>query len=52
MEKVNPNGGGIALGHPIGCTGARQTVTLLNEMVRRNRNGGQVSWQLVFGTVP
>ncbi|EFN57278.1 hypothetical protein CHLNCDRAFT_143854 [Chlorella variabilis] len=38
-EKVNPNGGAIALGHPIGCTGARQTVTLLHEMARRNSNG-------------
>ncbi len=33
-SKVNPNGGAIALGHPIGCTGARQTVTLLNELAR------------------
>ncbi|KAI5617176.1 3-ketoacyl-CoA thiolase, peroxisomal, partial [Silurus asotus] len=37
MEKVNPNGGAIALGHPLGCTGARQTVTLLNELKRRGR---------------
>ncbi|KAG7339704.1 acetyl-CoA c-acetyltransferase [Nitzschia inconspicua] len=33
-EKVNPNGGAIALGHPLGCTGARQIATLLNEMHR------------------
>eukprot|EP00878_Enallax_costatus_P000915 GHUV01001045.1.p1 GENE.GHUV01001045.1~~GHUV01001045.1.p1 ORF type:complete len:493 (+),score=165.48 GHUV01001045.1:98-1480(+) len=33
--KVNPNGGAIALGHPLGCTGARMTATLLNEMSRR-----------------
>ncbi|XP_056264946.1 3-ketoacyl-CoA thiolase, peroxisomal [Pseudoliparis swirei] len=35
LEKVNPNGGAIALGHPLGCTGARQVVTLLNELRRR-----------------
>lgn len=33
-EKVNPNGGAIALGHPLGCSGARMTVTLLYEMKR------------------
>lgn len=32
MEKVNPRGGAIALGHPLGCTGARQVATILNEM--------------------
>ncbi|NWX76947.1 THIKA thiolase, partial [Alca torda] len=37
MEKVNPLGGAIALGHPLGCTGARQVVTLLNELKRRGR---------------
>jgi len=37
-EKVNVNGGAVALGHPIGCTGARITVTLLNEL--RRRGGG------------
>ncbi len=36
MEKLNVNGGAIALGHPIGCTGARITVTLLHEMVKRD----------------
>jgi acetyl-CoA C-acetyltransferase len=35
MEKTNVNGGGISLGHPIGCTGARLIVTLLHEMRRR-----------------
>lgn len=34
-DKLNVNGGAIALGHPIGCTGARITVTLLHEMLRR-----------------
>ncbi|CAG9461079.1 unnamed protein product [Pedinophyceae sp. YPF-701] len=33
--KVNPNGGAIALGHPLGCTGARCTATLLHEMAKR-----------------
>ncbi|KAG2490550.1 hypothetical protein HYH03_010944 [Edaphochlamys debaryana] len=36
-SKVNPNGGAIALGHPLGATGARCTATLLNEMKRRGR---------------
>jgi acetyl-CoA acyltransferase len=35
-ERVNPNGGAIALGHPIGCSGARILTTLLHEMGRRN----------------
>ncbi|XP_076584919.1 3-ketoacyl-CoA thiolase, peroxisomal isoform X1 [Chaetodon auriga] len=39
LEKVNPNGGAIALGHPLGCTGARQVVTLLNELRRRGKRG-------------
>jgi acetyl-CoA acyltransferase 1 len=34
-HKVNPLGGAIALGHPLGCTGARMTATLLHEMGRR-----------------
>eukprot|EP01025_Chloroclados_australasicus_P054006 TRINITY_DN6399_c0_g1_i1.p1 TRINITY_DN6399_c0_g1~~TRINITY_DN6399_c0_g1_i1.p1 ORF type:complete len:439 (-),score=74.04 TRINITY_DN6399_c0_g1_i1:407-1723(-) len=37
-SKLNPNGGAIALGHPLGCTGARMTATLLHEMKRRGRN--------------
>nr|XP_006120630.1 3-ketoacyl-CoA thiolase, peroxisomal [Pelodiscus sinensis] len=37
VEKVNPLGGAIALGHPLGCTGARQVVTLLNELKRRGK---------------
>jgi acetyl-CoA C-acetyltransferase len=40
MEKVNPYGSGISLGHPIGCTGARVTVTLINEMKRKGYNLG------------
>ncbi|XP_072029217.1 3-ketoacyl-CoA thiolase B, peroxisomal-like isoform X2 [Amphiura filiformis] len=37
MEKVNPLGGAIALGHPLGCTGARQIGTLLHELKRRGK---------------
>jgi acetyl-CoA C-acetyltransferase len=40
MDRVNVNGGAIALGHPIGCTGARIVVTLLYEMVRRDAKLG------------
>jgi acetyl-CoA acyltransferase 1 len=41
--KVNPNGGAIALGHPLGCTGARQIATLLHEMHRNKQRYGVVS---------
>jgi acetyl-CoA acyltransferase len=40
MEDVNPNGGGISLGHPLGATGARITATLLNELDRRQAQYG------------
>ena len=40
MDKMNVNGGAIALGHPIGCTGARIVVTLLHEMRRRQARRG------------
>jgi acetyl-CoA C-acetyltransferase len=39
-DKLNVNGGAIALGHPIGCTGTRITVTLLHEMIRRKARRG------------
>jgi acetyl-CoA C-acetyltransferase len=39
-DKLNVNGGAIALGHPIGCTGTRITVTLLHEMMKRNTRRG------------
>jgi acetyl-CoA C-acetyltransferase len=39
-EKLNVNGGAIALGHPIGCTGTRITVTLLHEMLKRKASRG------------
>lgn len=38
--RVNPNGGAVALGHPIGCTGARLAVTLINELQRRGGGVG------------
>ena len=43
MEKVNVNGGAIALGHPLGCTGAKLTATLLHELKRRGGRYGVVS---------
>jgi len=42
-EKVNVNGGAIALGHPLGATGAKLTVQLINEMKRRKVQFGMVS---------
>lgn len=42
-DKVNVNGGAIALGHPLGCTGAKLTLTLINEMKRRNQQFGVVT---------
>jgi len=39
-EKVNPNGGAVALGHPMGCTGARLITTLVHEMTRRQARYG------------
>jgi acetyl-CoA acyltransferase len=41
--KVNVNGGAIALGHPLGCTGSKLTATLLREMKRRNARYGMVT---------
>ena len=42
-ERVNVNGGAIALGHPLGCTGAKLTATLLSEMERRKARYGMVT---------
>jgi len=42
MDRVNPNGGAIALGHPLGCSGARLMTTLLNEL---ERTGGRYGLQ-------
>lgn len=43
IDKVNVNGGAIALGHPLGCSGAKLTLTLLHEMKRRNLQFGVVT---------
>lgn len=43
LEKTNVNGGAIALGHPLGCTGAKLTATLLAEMKRRHSRYGMVT---------
>ena len=42
-ETVNVNGGAVALGHPLGCTGAKLTIQLINEMKRRNQKYGMVT---------
>jgi acetyl-CoA acetyltransferase family protein len=42
-RKVNPNGGAIALGHPLGCSGAKLSVQLINEMRRQGKKYGMVS---------
>jgi acetyl-CoA acetyltransferase family protein len=46
---VNPNGGGISLGHPLGATGARITATLLNELERRDARFGLATMCIGFG---
>lgn len=43
QEKINPKGGAIAFGHPLGCTGARQVSTLLYELKRTNKQVGVTS---------
>ncbi len=50
-EKVNVNGGAIALGHPVGASGARILVTLLHEMKRRNSNYGLATLCICGGMV-
>jgi len=42
-ERINPNGGAIALGHPLGCTGAKLTATILREMERSQTRYGMVT---------
>ena len=49
IDDVNPNGGGISLGHPLGATGARITATLLNELERREARYGIASMCIGFG---
>jgi acetyl-CoA acetyltransferase family protein len=48
-DDVNPNGGGISLGHPLGATGARVTATLLGELERRNERYGVACMCIGFG---
>jgi acetyl-CoA acyltransferase len=48
-DDINPNGGGISLGHPLGATGARITATLLNELERREARYGIASMCIGFG---
>jgi acetyl-CoA acyltransferase len=43
LNKVNPNGGAIALGHPLGCTGAKLTASMIRELKRRNGKYGIVT---------
>lgn len=43
LERVNVNGGAIALGHPLGCTGARQTVSIIHEAARRGARYGLIT---------
>ena len=49
LEKVNVNGGAIAMGHPLGCTGTKLTTTLLHEMTRRSARYGLVTMCIGFG---
>ena len=42
-SKVNPNGGAIALGHPLGCTGAKLTASIVRELERLNARYGMVT---------
>ncbi len=49
LDDVNPNGGGISLGHPLGATGARITATLIPELERRNARYGIASMCVGFG---
>jgi acetyl-CoA acetyltransferase len=48
-NDINPNGGGISLGHPLGATGARITATLLNELERRDARYGIGTMCIGFG---
>jgi acetyl-CoA acyltransferase len=48
-EDINPNGGGISLGHPLGATGARITATLVNELERRDARYGIATMCIGFG---
>jgi acetyl-CoA acetyltransferase len=49
MQDINPNGGGISLGHPLGATGARITATLVGELERREARYGIATMCIGFG---
>jgi acetyl-CoA acyltransferase len=49
MDDINPNGGGISLGHPLGATGVRITATLVNELERREARYGVATMCIGFG---
>jgi acetyl-CoA acyltransferase len=49
LEDINPNGGGISLGHPLGATGARITTTLVSELERRDERYGIACMCIGFG---
>ena len=49
MEKVNPNGGAISLGHPLGCSGARITGTLLSVMQEKDASLGMATMCIGLG---
>jgi acetyl-CoA acetyltransferase len=48
-QDINPNGGGISLGHPLGATGARITATLIGELERRDARYGIATMCIGFG---
>jgi acetyl-CoA acetyltransferase family protein len=49
FDDINPNGGGISIGHPLGATGARVTATLINELERREARYGIACMCIGFG---
>ncbi|MCP4646527.1 MAG: acetyl-CoA C-acyltransferase, partial [bacterium] len=49
QQITNVNGGAIALGHPLGCTGAKLTTQLIYEMLERKKKWGMVSMCIGFG---
>jgi len=49
MSRVNVNGGAIALGHPLGCSGAKLMTTLLHELERTNKRYGLQTMCIGFG---
>ena len=49
FDDINPNGGGISIGHPLGATGVRMTATLLNELERRDARYGIATMCIGFG---